>query len=72
LSKAHFRRVILQNHHLAKPIQDAGWGEFVRQLEYKGQVYSSHIERIDPWMASSKTYSNCLSVLPELSLQIRK
>jgi putative transposase len=28
---------MLQNRQLTKPIQDAGWGAFVRQLEYKGK-----------------------------------
>jgi putative transposase len=26
---------LLQNHHLAKAIADVGWGELIRQLEYK-------------------------------------
>jgi IS605 OrfB family transposase len=63
---------MLQNHHLAKPIQDAGWVELVRQLEDKGQGYGKPVERINRWMASSKTCSNCLRERAELSLRIRE
>ena len=63
---------MLQNHHLAKHIQDAGWGEFVRQLGYKGKWYGSHIERIDRWYPSTKTCSNCLMVMTEMPLRVRE
>jgi putative transposase len=63
---------MLQNHHLAKQVQDAGWGEFVRQLGYKGRWYGSHIEAIDRWYPSTKTCSNCLMERTELPLRVRK
>ncbi|MGD9093435.1 MAG: zinc ribbon domain-containing protein, partial [Anaerolineales bacterium] len=44
----------------------------MRQLEYKGQGYGRPIERIDRWMASSKTCSNCLRERAELPLRIRE
>jgi putative transposase len=63
---------MLQYHHLAKHVQDAGWGAFVRQLSYKGRGYGSYIEAIDHWNPSTKTYSNCLRVRTELPLRVRQ
>ena len=63
---------MMQNHHLAKHIQDAGWGQFVGQLLYKGKWYGSHIEPIDRWFSSSKTCSNCLIEMTEMPLSVRE
>ncbi len=54
---------MLRNHSLAKSIVDAGWGEFVRQLEYKGDWYGCKIIMVDRWFASSKTCSACNAAL---------
>jgi putative transposase len=62
---------MLQNPPLAKPIPDAGWGAFVRQLSYKGRGYGSHMERIDRSYPSTQTCSNCLLVMTELPLRVR-
>src|SRR5256712_2553306 len=62
---------MLQNHCLAKSISDVGWGEFVRQLEYKAQWYGRTLVKIDKWYPSSKRCSHCGHVLPTLSLDVR-
>src|SRR2546426_2902407 len=62
---------MLQNHCLAKSISDVGWGEFVRQLEYKAQWYGRTLVKIDKWYPSSKRCSHCGYVLDSLSLDER-
>ena len=62
---------MLKNHHLAKSISDVGWGEFVRQLEYKAQWYGRTLVKIDKWYPSSKRCSHCGHVLDSLSLDVR-
>jgi putative transposase len=47
------------NHHLAKSIADAGWGEFQRQLRYKGEWYGCHIHIVDRFFPSSKRCHRC-------------
>ena len=37
---------MVKNHCLAKAISDVGWGEFVRQLEYKSQWYGRTLIKI--------------------------
>src|SRR3989440_1480546 len=62
---------MVQNHCLAKAISDVGWGEFVRQLEYKAKWYGRTFVKIDRWYPSSKTCHACKQVLDSLSLDIR-
>ncbi len=62
---------MLQNHCLAKSISDVGWGEFVRQLEYKAQWYGRTLVKIDKWYPSSKRCFDCGHILQTLSLDIR-
>src|SRR5947207_7117610 len=50
---------MVKNHCLAKAISDVGWGEFVRQLEYKAKWYGRTLVKIDRWYPSSKTCSPC-------------
>ena len=56
---------------LAKAIHDVGWGEFVRQLEYKAAWYGRTLIKIDLWYPSSKRCSACGHVLDSLSLDTR-
>jgi putative transposase len=63
---------LVKNHRLAKAISDVGWGEFVRQLEYKSQWYGRTLVKIDRFFPSSKTCSDCKHVLDSLALDIRE
>jgi putative transposase len=62
---------MMQNHHLAKSIADVGWGELVRQLEYKAHWYCRALVKIDRWEPTSKQCSFCGHVLDELDLSVR-
>ncbi|EWG98848.1 RNA-guided endonuclease InsQ/TnpB family protein [Halomonas sp. BC04] len=62
---------MLRNRSLAKSISDAGWGEFVRQLEYKVDWAGRQVSAIDQWYPSSKRCSGCGHVMPEMPLQVR-
>jgi putative transposase len=63
---------MVKNHSLAKAIADVGWGEFVRQLEYKATWYGRTLVKIDRWYPSSKTCSSCKQVLDSLTLDRRE
>jgi putative transposase len=52
-------RGMVTNRRLARAISDAGFGEFVRQLEYKADWYGSRIWKADRWFPSSKTCGDC-------------
>jgi putative transposase len=62
---------MVKNHCLARSISDVGWGEFVRQLEYKASWYGRTLVKIDRWYPSSKTCHQCKYVLDELDLDVR-
>ena len=62
---------MVKNHTLAKAIQDVGWSEFVRQLEYKATWYGRTLVKIDKWYPSSKRCNNCGHILDSLALEIR-
>lgn len=63
---------MVKNHCLAKSISDVGWGEMVRQLEYKSNWYGRTLVNIDQWYPSSKRCSACGYILDTLSLNTRK
>ena len=63
---------MVKNHTLAKAIQDVGWGEFVRQLEYKSEWYGRTLIKIDQWYPSSQTCHACKHVLDSLPLDLRE
>ncbi len=50
---------MLQNHHLARSLADASFGEIRRQLEYKASAHGSQIVVVDRWFPSSKTCNDC-------------
>lgn len=61
-----------KNHHLARAIQDASWGEFTRQLQYKSDWNGDNIIYIGRFEPSSKTCSVCGYVNHDLKLSDRK
>src|SRR5205085_1024032 len=63
---------LVKNHCLAKSIHDVGWGEFVRQLEYKAAWYGRTLCKIDTFYPSSKRCFDCGHVLDDLSLDVRE
>lgn len=50
---------MVKNHHLAKAVSDASFGEICRQLEYKANWYGKHIIFVDRFFPSSQTCSCC-------------
>ena len=79
LAKNHSQVVIedlnvsgmMANHKLAKAVQDMGFYEFRRQLEYKCLLYDCELIIADRWYPSSKTCSNCATIKESLSLSER-
>lgn len=62
---------MLKNHCLARSISDAGWSEFVRQLEYKAAWHGSKIVKAGRFYPSTKTCSACGMVKDEIPLSER-
>ena len=61
---------MIRNHCLARHIQDCGWSEFVRQLEYKSEWFGKHIFKIGRFQPSSKICS-CGAINHDLKLSDR-
>lgn len=61
-----------QNHHLARTIQGAAWGEFVRQLEYKSEWYGKNVLFIGRFEPSSKLCHKCGYINKDLKLSDRE
>ena len=59
---------MMGNHHLARAITDAAWGEMLRQLRYKTQWYGSALITADMWYPSTKRCSRCGHVKEEMPL----
>lgn len=52
-------REMMRDRRLSKSIGDAGWSEFIRQLEYKCRFYGRTLIKADPWFASTQVCSSC-------------
>lgn len=61
-----------KNRCLSKSISDAGWSEFVRQLEYKALWYGRELVGIDRWYPSSKRCSDCGHTVAKMPLKVRE
>jgi len=62
---------MIKNRSLAKAISDAGWGEFVRQIEYKAAWAGRQLVRVDQWFPSSKLCHSCGHKVKKLPLSQR-
>ncbi|AFY67539.1 RNA-guided endonuclease TnpB family protein [Geitlerinema sp. PCC 7407] len=63
---------MVKNPKLSRVISDAGWGELIRQLDYKALWYGRELVKIDRWFPSSKRCGNCGHVVERLPLSIRE
>ena len=63
---------MVQNRQLSRAINDVGWSEMRRQLEYKSLLNGSVLTVRDPFYASSKTCSACGYVMEVLPLSVRE
>lgn len=50
---------MIQNRRLAKSIQDASWGIFIKMLKYKAKEKGKHIVEVNRYFPSTKTCSKC-------------
>lgn len=62
---------MMKNHHLAKAVTDASFGEFARLLEYKCAERGRSFVKIGRFYPSSKTCSACGHRLDALPLSVR-
>ncbi|WP_346796946.1 RNA-guided endonuclease TnpB family protein [Halomonas sp. Bachu 37] len=62
---------MVKNRSLAKAISDAGWGEFVRQLEYKAVWAGRELVKVSQWLPSSKLCHECGHKVEKLPLSQR-
>jgi len=62
---------MMANRKLAKHIGDAGWGTFVRMLEYKVSWNDKRIVKINRFYPSSKTCNQCGYIHRDLKLSER-
>ncbi len=62
---------MVKNKCLSRSIHDSGWGELLRQLEYKAQWYGRTLVGIDRWYPSSKRCSHCGYTMNKMPLDVR-
>ena len=63
---------MMANHKLAKAIADCGWGEALRQFQYKCKWHDRILGAIDRWFPSSKRCNPCGHILDKLPLDVRE
>lgn len=52
-------RILRLDRRMSKSIMDAGWGRFVRMLEYKARWHGRVVQKVDPFFPSSQLCSLC-------------
>ncbi|GET39668.1 RNA-guided endonuclease InsQ/TnpB family protein [Microseira wollei] len=62
---------MMQNHCLAKSIQQVGWGMFCTMLKYKAEMSGKIYQEVDRFFPSSKTCHVCLKQVGSLPLDVR-
>ena len=62
---------MMKNRHLAKAVQEQGFYEFYRQIEYKSAWYNIEFITADRFYPSSKTCSCCGAIKRDLTLKDR-
>ncbi len=62
---------MIQNHCLAKSIQQVGWGMFCTMLKYKAEMEGKIYHEVDRFFPSSKTCHVCLNQVGSLPLDVR-
>lgn len=62
---------MIRNRRLARAIADAGWRQFVQVISGKCEQYGRRLVRVDRWLPSSKTCSECGYVMDSLPLGVR-
>lgn len=62
---------LLRNGKLALSLADASWGEFLRQLSYKGTIFACRVIVADRFYPSSKRCHSCGRVKEKLALSER-
>ncbi len=63
---------MVKNHHLAKSINDASWGEFFEMLNYKAEEAGRTVIKVSQFEPTSKTCSECGAINQELTLSDRQ
>ncbi|MFV2017389.1 RNA-guided endonuclease InsQ/TnpB family protein [Micromonospora sp. LOL_023] len=56
---------------LARSVHDAGWASFTAMLEYKAARYGRTFGRVDRWLPSTRTCSDCGRVNGRMALNVR-
>ena len=64
-------RGMIKNEKLARAINDVGFGEIRRQLEYKSSRYNTNLMIANRWYPSTKLCSSCNKVNEKLKLSDR-
>lgn len=62
---------MMKNRHLSKAIQEQGFCEFIRQMQYKCEWNGIEFVQVDRFYPSSKTCSCCGNVKHDLTLRER-
>lgn len=60
---------MVKNHHLAKSISDAGWGQLIQFTQYKAEYAGRVVELVDP-KNTTQNCSSCGTKVPK-SLSVR-